>query len=140
MPPFRIPQELIHLAARSSEVLDQPRSLEKSSFTLDSSGVAGFFGGDGAVSGMATVNLIPNRRWGGWYNSPGSYEIAKQYGQLANSRFWDGLFPGGKHDPARLFELDGKRQLTYCRNLSLLSKCFLDQCVPVFIPDCTRHI
>jgi histone acetyltransferase HTATIP len=25
------------------------------------------------------------------------------------------------------FELDGKKQLTWCRNLSLLSKCFLDQ-------------
>ncbi|PIL35277.1 hypothetical protein GSI_02002 [Ganoderma sinense ZZ0214-1] len=109
MPPFHIPHELIHLAARSSDgVLDQPPSLGKASFTLDSSGVAGFFGGDSAVSGMATVNLFQYRRWGGWYNTPGSYEIAKQYGQLANSRFWDGLFPGGKHDPAHLFGLDGK--------------------------------
>ena len=30
------------------------------------------------------------------------------------------------------FELDGKRQLTWCRNLSLLSKCFLDQYVVRF--------
>ena len=108
MPPFRVVRELVHLAARSPEVLDQPSSLEQASFTLDSSGVAGFFGGDGAVAGMATVNLFKYRRWGGWYNTPGSYEIAKQYGQLANSRFWDGLFPGGKHDPAHLFGLDGK--------------------------------
>ncbi len=108
MPPFHIVRELAHLAARSSEVVEQPGSLETSSFTLDSSGVAGFFGGDGAVAGMATVNLFKYRRWGGWYNTPGSYEIAKQYGQLANSRFWDGLFPGGKHDPAHLFGLDGK--------------------------------
>ncbi|KAI0715797.1 hypothetical protein C8T65DRAFT_738427 [Cerioporus squamosus] len=61
--------------------------------------VAGFFGGDGAVSGMATVHLFAFRRWGGWYNSPGAYEIAKQYGQLANSRLWDGLFPGSKRGP-----------------------------------------
>ncbi|KAM5539224.1 hypothetical protein V8D89_007097 [Ganoderma adspersum] len=97
---------ILQLATRSTSVISEP--LTDAGFELDSSGVAGFFGGESAVSGMATVNLIPNRRWGGWYNSPGSYEIAKQYGQLANSRFWDGLFPGGKHDPARLFELDGK--------------------------------
>ncbi|KAI0703358.1 histone acetyltransferase ESA1 [Cerioporus squamosus] len=31
-----------------------------------------------------------------------------------------------RHEDISFFELDGKRQLTYCRNLSLLSKCFLD--------------
>ncbi|OBZ66307.1 hypothetical protein A0H81_13874 [Grifola frondosa] len=79
----------------------------KLSVTLDSSGVAGFFGGDEAVSAMATVHVYGGRKWLGWYNSPGSYEIAKRYGQLANSRFWDGLFPGINVDPAQLFELDG---------------------------------
>ncbi|KAI0768375.1 acyl-CoA N-acyltransferase [Irpex lacteus] len=33
-----------------------------------------------------------------------------------------------RHDDLSFFELDGKRQLAYCRNLSMLSKCFLDQC------------
>lgn len=78
-----------------------------SSFSLDSSGVAGFFGGDEAVSAMATVNLFEDRRWWGWYNSPGSYEIAKKYGQLAKSQLWDGLFPGPNVEPATLFGLDG---------------------------------
>ena len=32
-----------------------------------------------------------------------------------------------RHEDVSVFELDGKRQLTYCRNLSMLSKCFLDQ-------------
>ena len=32
-----------------------------------------------------------------------------------------------RHEDISFFELDGKRQLTWCRNLSLLSKCFLDQ-------------
>ena len=77
-------------------------------FTLDSSGVAGFFGGDTAVHGMATVNLVPWRKWGGWYNTPGSYEIAKQYGQLASARIFKGLFPGGTDDPSQLFGLNGK--------------------------------
>jgi histone acetyltransferase HTATIP len=32
-----------------------------------------------------------------------------------------------RHEDLSFFELDGKRQLAYCRNLSMLSKCFLDQ-------------
>ncbi len=98
---------LIDLTARADpEVVKAPFST--SAFTLDSSGVAGFFGGDTAVSGMATVHLMAGRRWCGWYNAPGAYEVAKQYGQLANSRFWDGFFPGAKCEPAELFGLDGK--------------------------------
>ncbi|KAH7922975.1 hypothetical protein BV22DRAFT_1036885 [Leucogyrophana mollusca] len=83
-------------------------SLDKSSFSLDTSGVAGIFGGDEAISAMATVHLRKGRRWWGWYNSPGSYTVAKRFGQLANSRLWDGLFPGPNVDPAIMFELDGK--------------------------------
>ncbi|EGO20228.1 hypothetical protein SERLADRAFT_400382 [Serpula lacrymans var. lacrymans S7.9] len=70
-----------------------PIPLQHSDFTLDASGVAGFFGGDEAISAMATVHMYESRKWLGWYNSPGSYTVAKRYGQLANSRFWDGLFP-----------------------------------------------
>lgn len=81
--------------------------LDKSKFTLDTSGVAGVFGGDEAVSAMATVHVYENRRFLGWYNSPGSYQIAKRYGLLARSRFFDGFFPGVHTDPATLFELDG---------------------------------
>ena len=81
--------------------------LDKSNFTLDTSGVAGVFGGDEVVSAMATVHVYENRQWLGWYNSPGSYQIARQYGRLARSRFFDGFFPGVHTDPATLFELDG---------------------------------
>ncbi len=38
-----------------------------------------------------------------------------------------------RHEDLSFFEIDGKKQLTYCRNLSLLSKCFLDQYVPSLI-------
>ncbi|KAI0048268.1 hypothetical protein FA95DRAFT_1558161 [Auriscalpium vulgare] len=31
-----------------------------------------------------------------------------------------------RHEDISFFEIDGRKQLTYCRNLSLLSKCFLD--------------
>ena len=32
-----------------------------------------------------------------------------------------------RQEDISFYEIDGKRQLTWCRNLSLLSKCFLDQ-------------
>lgn len=82
--------------------------LSNASFSLDSFGVAGFFGGDSSVGGMATANLIPGRRWVGWYNTPGSYEIAKQYGPLGGLKLCDGLFPEGEHNPAQIFKLDGR--------------------------------
>ncbi|KAM5539264.1 hypothetical protein V8D89_007137 [Ganoderma adspersum] len=86
-----------------------PDPLANASFSLNSLGVAGFFGGDIAVNGMATVIFFFGRRFGGLYNAPGSLEIAKRYGQLANSRVYRGLFPNGDTtDPAQLFGLDGK--------------------------------
>ncbi|KAI6040361.1 hypothetical protein EDC04DRAFT_2879232 [Pisolithus marmoratus] len=82
-------------------------ALAHPNFRLDTSGVAGVFGGEEAVSAMATVHVYEHRKWLGWYNSPGSYVIAKRYGRLARSKFFDGLFPGVHTDPATLFELDG---------------------------------
>jgi histone acetyltransferase HTATIP len=32
-----------------------------------------------------------------------------------------------RHEDISFWEIDGRKQLSYCRNLSLLSKCFLDQ-------------
>ena len=81
--------------------------LDNTDISLDISGVAGFFGGDVAVSAMTTVHMYDARKYLGWYNTPGSYEIARRYGQVARSRFWDGLYPGVNLDPAVLFELDG---------------------------------
>lgn len=39
-----------------------------------------------------------------------------------------------RHEDISFYEIDGKRQLTWCRNLSLLSKCFLDQWVSALMP------
>ena len=85
--------EISHLSDNKNSVFPPP--LSNAAFTLDSSGVAGFFGGDSSVAGMATANLIPGRRWVGWFNTPGSYEIAKQYGPPAQLKMCDGLFPQG---------------------------------------------
>ncbi|KAH9946395.1 uncharacterized protein BXZ73DRAFT_37284 [Epithele typhae] len=87
--------------------------LADTNLNLDISGVAGFFGGDVAVSAMATVHVYPGRKWLGWYNTPGSYEIAKRFGILGKTRFWDGLYPGVNVDPAELFELDGAKGPKY---------------------------
>ncbi|KAG2135725.1 uncharacterized protein EDB93DRAFT_821877 [Suillus bovinus] len=93
-------------------------SVPINNLNLDTSGVAGFFGGDEAISAMATVHLYRGRRWLGWYNSPGSYIVAKKFGQLANSRFWDGLFPGPNLSPAEVFGLDGQTGPRYWGVLS----------------------
>lgn len=94
------------------------RPLKDTKFTLDASGVAGFFGGEEAISAMATVHLFKGRKLLGWYNSPGSYTIAKRFGQLAASRFWDGLFPGPNETPAVSFGLDGRLGPKYFATLS----------------------
>jgi len=86
-----------------------PIPLQDSSFDLDVSGIAGFFGGEESFSAISNVHLIRGRRWLGWYNSPGSYFVAKKYGVLARGRFWDGLFPGVNVEPAEMLGLNGKR-------------------------------
>ncbi|KAI6030363.1 hypothetical protein EDC04DRAFT_2605316 [Pisolithus marmoratus] len=98
-----IPQ--VTALVRRSVLLTAP--LGGADFRLDTSGVAGVFGGEEAVSAMATMHVYEHRKLLGWYNSPGSYVIAKRYGRLARSKFFDGLFPGVHTDPATLFELDG---------------------------------
>ncbi|KAF9236237.1 hypothetical protein BU15DRAFT_50429 [Melanogaster broomeanus] len=92
--------------------------LSNAKFTLDASAVAGFFGGETAISAMTTIHLYHSRRWLGWYNSPGSYQIAMCFGRLANSRFWDAVFPGPNKPPEISFGLDGQRGPTYIGVLS----------------------
>ncbi|KAG2129728.1 uncharacterized protein EDB93DRAFT_1181955 [Suillus bovinus] len=88
------------------------------SFRLDASGVAGFFGGKEAITAMNTVHLYRGRRWLGWYNSPGSYTVAKEFGKISKSRLWDGLFPGSNRDPAVAFGLNVKTGPKYVASRS----------------------
>lgn len=111
-------------------------SLDKSSFTLDVSGVAGFFGGAEAASAMATVHICRNRTHWGWYNSPGSYEIAKRYGLLTKFGF---IFGGGHADPAELltlFELDGRKGPQFLRVHSGNIIPETDHLAAVFMKEC----
>ena len=93
------------LLTRSS-IITTPTPLDASLFSLDASGVSGFFGGDEAISAMATVHVYKGRRWLGLYNTPGSYEIAKRYGRIAKSSVFRGLFPGVRSEAAKIFEFD----------------------------------
>ncbi|KAG2135726.1 uncharacterized protein EDB93DRAFT_821899 [Suillus bovinus] len=95
-----------------------PIDIHTGHFDLDVSGVAGFFGGEEAISAMQTIHLYKYRKWMGWYNSPGSWNVGKKFGMLANSRLWDGLFPGPNEDPAEFFELDGKQGPKYVASRS----------------------
>lgn len=97
-----IPQVAATLSWQRSE-FEAPLKHAHTYFNLDASGLAGFFGGQAAVSAMPTVHLYEYRKWLGWYNSPGSYELAKRYGGLTRSRF----FKGVRIDPATLLQLDG---------------------------------
>ncbi|KAF4576864.1 hypothetical protein EYR40_001113 [Pleurotus pulmonarius] len=83
--------------------------LSESDFNLDVGGIVGFLGGEEAISAMESMPFYKYRKWLGWYNSPGSYTIAKHFGKLPVSRFWDGIYPGANDDPATLLGLDGKR-------------------------------
>ncbi|KAI0637291.1 hypothetical protein C8Q77DRAFT_560438 [Trametes polyzona] len=57
-------------------------------FSLDVSALAGFLGADAALAAMMLPHIHAQRKWWGWYNCPGSYYLAKRYGQLARFRFW----------------------------------------------------
>ncbi|KAL4063421.1 hypothetical protein V8B97DRAFT_697218 [Scleroderma yunnanense] len=74
--------------------------LTKGSWSLDTSGMAAFLGGEVAVAAMTTLHLDPTRRWLGWYNCPGTYEVARRYGRFCKSRILQGLFPGVPTDLA----------------------------------------
>ncbi|KAG2343635.1 hypothetical protein BDR05DRAFT_865812, partial [Suillus weaverae] len=93
-------------------------TLNTNHFNLDVGGFAGFFGGEEAVSAMETVHLYRARRWTGWFNTPGSYSVGKHYGQLANSRFWNGMFPGPSQEPTTYIGLDGKSGPVYVASQS----------------------
>ncbi|KAG9313833.1 hypothetical protein JVU11DRAFT_4598 [Chiua virens] len=93
--------------------------LASSHFTLDLSGVSCFFGGEEAISAMATVHLYEGRRWLGWYNCPGTFSFAARFSQMANTRVWDGLFPPKSPPPVLLgLGLDGKMGPNYIAALS----------------------
>lgn len=82
--------------------------INHSTYKLDLSGVVGLLGGNYAVDALETIHLYRGRRWAGWYNYPGAMTVAQRFGQMADSPFWDSLFPGPNHPPAVTFKFAGK--------------------------------
>ncbi|KAH0838872.1 hypothetical protein J3R83DRAFT_7289 [Lanmaoa asiatica] len=92
--------------------------LADTKFTLNAWGVAGIFGGEEAISAVALIPLYQGRRWLGWYNSPGSLNVARHFGNLAQSHFWERIFPHIPKSPATLFGFDGEVGPRYTAALS----------------------
>lgn len=84
------------------------QSINETTYKLDLTGVVGLFGGDNAVDALETIHLYAGRRWAGWYNYPGAATVAKRFGQMADGRLWDSLFPGPNESPEITFNLAGK--------------------------------
>jgi hypothetical protein len=94
------------------------QDINSSTYKLDLSGVVGLFGGDNAVDALETIHLYAGRRWAGWYNYPGAVTVAKRFGQMADSRLWNSIFPGPNESPAITFNLAGKSGPDYCGSFS----------------------
>ncbi|KAF8120574.1 hypothetical protein EV363DRAFT_1303002 [Boletus edulis] len=85
-------------------------------FSLDMSGVTGLLRGDDAVSAITTVHVYGNRRWLGWYNTPGSFQLANRFSSFAKSASFRGIYSRNLSskslsesvhlDPTTLFEPD----------------------------------
>lgn len=84
------------------------QTINRSTYKLDLTGVVGLFGGENAVDALETIHLYAGRRWAGWYNYPGAATVAKRFGQMADGRLWDSLFPGPNESPEITFNLAGK--------------------------------
>ena len=92
--------------------------INQSTYKLDTSGVVGLFAGDIAVDALVTIHLYAGRKWAGWYNYPGAVTVAKTFGQMADSRLWDSVFPGPNESPAVTFNLAGKPGPNYIGSYS----------------------
>ncbi|KAG1779987.1 hypothetical protein EV702DRAFT_965403 [Suillus placidus] len=95
-----------------------PLEINTGNFSLNISGVVGFFGGNEAIGAIQTIHHHKARKFLGWYNSPGSWAVGEKFGKLAKSRFWGGLFPGPDEEPTKFFELDGKQGPKYVASRS----------------------
>ena len=90
--------------------LDKP-----SRFSLDTSGVTSLLGGDDALSAMTAAHVYGNQRFLGWYNTPGSFQIAKRLNSFAKSASFRTIFGGKPHsksvhmDPMTLLGQDSHK-------------------------------
>lgn len=82
-------------------------------FSLDPTQIAGFLGADAALAAMMLPHIHGQRKWWGWYNCPGSYYLAKRYGQLARLKFWSPSYQSSAVPQDLADELTGVMGPTY---------------------------
>ena len=102
--------------------------LKDSQIRIDTSAVAGFFGGEESLSGMATMHLYEGHAWFGWYNNPGSFVMAKKFGELFSGLYKSKPTPGEHEkkqpelayevDPNTMFRFDHKESPQFCASQS----------------------
>jgi hypothetical protein len=120
--------------------------LQDSQIKIDTSAVAGFFGGEESLSGMATMHLYEGHAWFGWYNNPGSFVMARRFGELFSGLYKSRPTPGEHKkkppdfvfevDPNTLFKFDHKegpqfcasQSSTYIKDTGYASQLFLAAC------------
>ncbi|KAI6042773.1 hypothetical protein EDC04DRAFT_883402 [Pisolithus marmoratus] len=86
--------------------------LESTKFILNGTGVAGLFGGEEAIASIALVHIFEERKWLGWYNSPGSYIMGMRFSGLAYSAvppLFECEHEDVQIDLASLFEYHGRK-------------------------------
>ncbi|KAL7283132.1 hypothetical protein ACG7TL_002558 [Trametes sanguinea] len=87
--------------------------IPNSAFSLDISALAGFLGADATLAVMMLPHLHAQRKWWGWYNCPGSYHLAKRFGQMARFKFWSPTHRSSAVPQELSLELQGGTGLTY---------------------------
>ena len=92
--------------------------LSNTKFSLNAWSIAGIFGGEETISALNLIPLYHGRRWFGWYNSPGSLEVARHFFRIVQSQFWERLIPHTTKSPATLFSFDGQVGPRYTAALS----------------------
>ena len=75
-------------------------------FSLDLAGVSSLLGGEEALSAMTAVHVYGKRRWLGWFNNPGSFQMAKRLNAFAKSASFKPVSKGTEIDPTALIGLD----------------------------------
>ncbi|KAF8555375.1 hypothetical protein OG21DRAFT_1507787 [Imleria badia] len=77
-----------------STIMDSLPLDKPSRFSLDNSGVTSLLGGDDALSAMTVVHVYGDQRFLGWYNTAGSFQIARRLNSFAKSASLHHIFNG----------------------------------------------
>ena len=110
--------------------------LRSTTFSLDVSSLAGFLGAEAALAVMMLPHLHAQRKWWGWYNCPGSYQIAKRYGELAHFRFLGALRGSTSSLPELALDLPSSAGSTYTAARSSIASSPVSPLAAMLFEEC----